>query len=293
MEKKEFIELLNTKRIYSSFSDEPVIFLEDISSDEAKAKLEADKVYSDGMFIIDNVEDVEDDIQRMYCRLKDGSTAVLEDFYSQHGAYSDTTEFIDAIRDLMMDKFPQGSISYEELYKMHKDGKITATNILADFYLSKKDFEGGVEFIKEMARIGELTCKMVLSWMYYNGRGVKVDFQESFELAKDVADNGSDCGIANYNVAVYYHNGIGTKQDITKAVEYYKKAIILGEYDACIKLGDILINGCCGYPKDLDTAEDFLGIAVKSSKDKDLRKKAKYRLKKIQRMNETNDNDAD
>lgn len=98
-ERDKFIELLNKKRVFSRFSDFPVTFVDDID------ELEEEKgVFSDGLNLLDNIEEAEDDIQQMYFVLKDGSFYNCQDFYSDFGAYEEGDKFIKNIEKYVMDR---------------------------------------------------------------------------------------------------------------------------------------------------------------------------------------------
>ena len=91
---------MNSKQVYSRFSSELVTFVEslnDIAPDD-------NGVYSDGINLLDGVENVEDDIQQMYFILKDGSAVCCEDFYADHGAYDNDSNFIEDIKNLVADR---------------------------------------------------------------------------------------------------------------------------------------------------------------------------------------------
>ena len=98
-ESDKYIELLNKKKVFSRFSDFPVIFVDDIDEME-----EEKGVFSDGLNLLDNIEEAEDDIQQMYFVLKDGSFYNCQDFYSDFGAYEEGDKFIKNIEKYVMNR---------------------------------------------------------------------------------------------------------------------------------------------------------------------------------------------
>lgn len=96
----ELVELLNKKKIYSRFSGKLVNFID--LFDECLSKGEG--VWSDGMFMIDFYEEVEDDIQQMMCEYKCGRYYTLEEFYSMHHAYRNSKKFLEDIERLIKDR---------------------------------------------------------------------------------------------------------------------------------------------------------------------------------------------
>ena len=103
MDRKELLVLLNKKKIFSCFSNLPIEFVDSIKDESA---LDHSKVYSDGMFLIDFVEDAEDDISRMYCELRTGRVCNMEDFYSRYGAFDKDggDRFINSIKYLIKNR---------------------------------------------------------------------------------------------------------------------------------------------------------------------------------------------
>lgn len=61
-------------------------------------------IFSDGITLIDNEEEVEKDIAGMYCIMKDGRPYNLEDFYADFGAFSNARSFQKNIVNLIADR---------------------------------------------------------------------------------------------------------------------------------------------------------------------------------------------
>jgi len=62
------------------------------------------------------------------------------------------------------------------------------------------------------------------------------------------------------NLGVGYENGVGVKQDYTKAAELYKKACEGGEATGCDNLGVLYQNGK-GVPADKQLAKKYFAMA--------------------------------
>ena len=89
MKKMSVIEKLNTRAIFSRCSGSLVYFCDDLD-DEQELNMARDKGYrafSDGLNLLDEKANVEDDIQCMYALLKNGDYYNLEDFYSENGFF--------------------------------------------------------------------------------------------------------------------------------------------------------------------------------------------------------------
>lgn len=96
------LEVLNGKKVYSRFSNRLVTFVEDITDEMYE---EEDGVYSTGVYtMIDNIEGIEDDCSGMYCKMKDGSTYNMEDFYAEFGAYDKNSNFPENVMNLIADR---------------------------------------------------------------------------------------------------------------------------------------------------------------------------------------------
>lgn len=98
-EDNKFLKELSKKKFFSRFSNAEVIFVDKIPEDRG----DMTKAYFDGMFLLDNVADVEDDIQQVNSITKDGDYVNLEDFYADEGAFDKNggERFYKAICNLM------------------------------------------------------------------------------------------------------------------------------------------------------------------------------------------------
>lgn len=97
---EDIYSLMNQKEIYSRLSGKRVVFVSHLTNEHYAVK---DGVFCDGINLIDNIEDVEDDISQMYCNFKDGGGCNMQDFYSMYGAYRKGNAFIENIKKLIQD----------------------------------------------------------------------------------------------------------------------------------------------------------------------------------------------
>ena len=70
--------------------------------------------------------------------------------------------------------------------------------------------------------------------MYYNGRGVKKNYNKAFMWYEKAAKQG--VAMAQFNLGDVYYKGRGVKQNYKKAFEWYEKAAKQGHVDAQLKL---------------------------------------------------------
>lgn len=88
-------DVIKDKVFFSCFSNEMAIVVDEIPEER-----EGGKVYFDGMTLIDDVEDVEDDIQQVYSYTEYGKKVNLEDYYQENGVFNeDRSRLIEAIGD--------------------------------------------------------------------------------------------------------------------------------------------------------------------------------------------------
>lgn len=104
MSNTNLIKLLNTVDIRSNFSNYPVHFV----SDDEYYTITGHMVVSDGINMIDNYENVEDDLSQMHCTLKDGSTMNYYDFCDENGMFdgdiNGAINFVSAVATKLMSR---------------------------------------------------------------------------------------------------------------------------------------------------------------------------------------------
>lgn len=99
-----------------------------------------------------------------------------------------------------------------------------------------------------------------LGILYYNGNGVKQDYDIARKLWEKACD-GKQMNGCN-NLGVLYEKGLGCKQDIIMANKLYKKACDNNFYSACGNLGALYYNN-----KDYSTAKHLWEKACSQGKD--------------------------
>lgn len=131
------------------------------------------------------------------------------------------------------------------------DGKFSYQYRLGYYYfygfvLSKK-YEQAVYWWKRSAGNGNILALKSLATCYSNGYGVEIDLTRAFDLYKKLATTG-DKEYA-YIVGMCYYEGKGVKQDFEVAVSWFLKSashqrgITRGNKDAQYMLGYCFFNG--------------------------------------------------
>lgn len=77
-----FNDVLNKKVVKSCFSGKLVTFYN--TRDEAINALKDDKVTSDGYWLFDDIENVEDDYSQMFIELKNGKIRNCQDYFNAY-----------------------------------------------------------------------------------------------------------------------------------------------------------------------------------------------------------------
>ena len=151
-----------------------------------------------------------------------------------------------------------------EAYVPQTDQK--ARNKTREKYISEAH-----KIIKRLVSSGYPDAMFFLGDCYSQGRlGLDKDSKEAFTLYQGAAKAGHPQ--AAFRVAVCCELGLeedgGTKRDLGKAVQWYKRAATLGDTPAMYKTGVIQLKGLLGQPKDSAEAIVWLRKAAEKA-DKD------------------------
>jgi TPR repeat protein len=124
-----------------------------------------------------------------------------------------------------------------------------------------------VRWIKKAAQVtyngktGYPDASFFLADCYGNGTlGLSVDHNRAFGYY--VQGTKHDHPASIYRTGVCYEVGAGPKRDHIRAVQYYKKAAMLGDTAAMYKVGMILLNGTLGQQKNPREGVNFLKRAA-------------------------------
>lgn len=151
------------------------------------------------------------------------------------------------------------------------EGYVTQTDQKARNKTREKYVAEAHKIIKKSISAGHPDAMFFLGDCYSQGRlGLEKDTKEAFALYQNAAKAGH--AQAAFRVAVCCELGLeedgGTKRDIGKAVQWYKRAATLGDTPAMYKTGVIQLKGLLGQPKDPVEAVVWLRKAAEKA-DKD------------------------
>lgn len=127
------------------------------------------------------------------------------------------------------------SKAQEWLWKAHHAGVIQATVTLARSYAYAcpgypHDVKQAIELHQIAADAGATDSMRFFGSIYLSGIEVEKSHEKSFEWYKKAADLGD--AKAQFNIATYYHKGIGTPVDITASKKYFALSAQNGDPDA-------------------------------------------------------------
>ena len=102
-------------------------------------------------------------------------------------------------------------------------------------------YSQALEILKPLADKGLKEAQSNLAQMYYNGEGVKQDYQEAFKWTQKAAEQG--VVHSQYNLGLLFNNGQGVKRDYQEAFKWYLKAAGQEYALAQYNLGILYYNG--------------------------------------------------
>ena len=101
-----------------------------------------------------------------------------------------------------------------------------------------------IEKIKDVAEQGNTEAQYNLAMMYLRGWGTKQNFEEAFKWLKTAVEQGHNG--AQFRLALMYLSGEGTEQNINKAFQLLKTAAKQGDAQAQLFLGITYLHGESG-----------------------------------------------
>jgi TPR repeat protein len=127
-----------------------------------------------------------------------------------------------------------------------------------------------IRWIKKLTTQGKSAypeAQFFLAECYGSGTlGLSVDHDKAFSLYLQASKQAHPS--STYRTAVCYEIGAGTKRDLQKALQFYRKAAALGDTAGMYKLGMILLNGTLNQTKNPREAVTWLKRAA-SQADED------------------------
>ncbi|WP_419768633.1 tetratricopeptide repeat protein [Arcobacter sp.] len=143
--------------------------------------------------------------------------------------------------------------SNEILEKLASEGKISAINDLAYSFYKSKDIKKAIEYYEIAANAGSSRAIDKLRIIYHEQKNYKEAMKYTQRCT--LFDNPS----CYFYVGYYHHLGLDTKQNLSQAIKYYKKAYSINKNDyAANNIGQIYLAGGAGVKKNLELAKQWL-----------------------------------
>ena len=99
-----------------------------------------------------------------------------------------------------------------------------------------------VSCLRKAVEAGHTGAMISYGALFYNGRGVRQDFDEAIRWYKEAADRGNAQAVSYMGYMYYYGRG-SLETDMEKAYQYFSKAALLGVPNAYYKCGDMFRYG--------------------------------------------------
>lgn len=103
-------------------------------------------------------------------------------------------------------------------------------------------FERAIAYLKKAIEAENTAAMISYGAVFYNGRGVKQDFNQAVHWYKEAADRGDSWAVNNMGYMYYYGRG-DLEIDMELAYQYFSKAALLGVPNAYYKCGDMFYYG--------------------------------------------------
>lgn len=130
-------------------------------------------------------------------------------------------------------------------------GDVTAEFNLAHMYYEGKgiplDYAEAARWYRQAADQGYAKAQFNLGDLYFRGQGVPQDYAEAVHWIQKSADQ--DVAKAQSGLGYMYFNGVGLQRDYAEAVYWYRRAADQGEAVAQVDLGYMYAKGQ-GVPQD-------------------------------------------
>lgn len=103
-------------------------------------------------------------------------------------------------------------------------------------------FGRAVGYLKTAIAAGRTEAMISYGALFYNGRGVKQDFDEAIHWYREAADCGNPDAVSYMGYMYYYGRG-NLDENMEMAYQYFSKAAMLGVPNAYYKCGDMFYYG--------------------------------------------------
>ena len=99
----------------------------------------------------------------------------------------------------------------------------------------------GFGLLQEEAKKGSADAENALAYCYQFGAGTRVDLTKSVEWYKRSAAHGNL--LAMHNLGDMYRTGVGVQQDLAEALRWYEQGCKKGERNGCVSAANAYLHG--------------------------------------------------
>lgn len=138
--------------------------------------------------------------------------------------------------------------NYKESFRLYKraanNGSSVAQNALSYLYFNgigvKKSPKNGILWLQKAAQQDDKRACFDLGMFYLTGHNVEQNFKKAVKYLQIASDQGEN--EATYNLALMYYKGDGVKQNIQKAATLLEKAAKAGHFKAKQNVGRVYMQ---------------------------------------------------
>ncbi len=170
------------------------------------------------------------------------------------------------MKQIIAETFPEGGISFPELYGVLQRDLDGNGNIIVELDQLAKEMCGAdeerplmpavtkflIEYYTDEIDAGNYEAACALGALCYSGRFGKRDYRAAFEYYSAAAKHGNETARENLGYCFYY--GRGTETDYEKAFRCFAQGAFQGKLRSLYKIGDMYRNG---YFLEKDPGEAF------------------------------------
>jgi TPR repeat protein len=178
------------------------------------------------IFALEDAPPYLDDPTKQHFRDFYSKLILNEDHWIRSTCNAGQAASLSQLTDEIRASYPQDANNGQDLLKGGSPIENDPTYQAAVVSIRNGDFVKALGPLQQLSNYGNISAKTLLASMYYNGRGVQIDYRAAFDLFRQAADANDAEG--QYNLGVLYLNGHGTSKDSRKAFDLFFRSAEAG-----------------------------------------------------------------